>query len=713
MYDQILLDKKIFFNEKHNEYALVTVIFPFRYSEDRPDAFKRIELAISRINNSKINIIVVDSGSEFNTSNILKKICSKYHCSYTFVDTRNEIFSIGLARDIGVILSKTKYVFFQDIDLISYDEFYDELINDSHKINKDEKIYLSYPCFYLSSDASNEHEKICESDFREYYYNLYLTKNDYINNVAVSSSAILIDRRHYMGVGGHDPDFLGHGFEDFDLISRLANLDNRYIRPRDYYTDYKSWNPKEYLGFRSYFRNYGINQLLNQKFLIHIHHQNKRSSEYIKSNENNKIILKDKLLQYDKFKTHPTALPFLNGMKTLALGDKNSAFFKSINYCLPEFGEIVFRSEHDFLNTKDFLSYLKNNKFNQVILPNPYGNNRRNFFYKALRENKIRYYVSDRGCLVDSFFFDPNGFNADSSSYHEEYWNNKLNDYEKENVIRYIRNQNISDSSLEKQSFRISKNKLIDKLKIKHNKKVLFIPLQRPSDTVCKYFTKKIGGYNNFIRCINEVSKLIDNEWIIVVKKHPLESNSPELDKNIVISNENVHFKDLLNLSSAVLLLNSGVGVHALMMNKPVITMGEAFYDHKTLTNKASTAIEVNECIHNLKKPCEESIYRFINHLLNFYSFGIPHQQNQKKSDGNFFGVTRYVDFYKINIPFIYSLERKYRVEPIIKSSSPFFDRYRTFFDNRNIIENDKKNILSTNQINYKPKWLLLLTKFF
>ena len=81
----------------------ITVIFPFRYSVDRADAFDRIKLALSRIKNRNISVMVVDSGSEDDKAKIVQSLCQKHSAEYVYIDTKNELFSIGLARDVGVL----------------------------------------------------------------------------------------------------------------------------------------------------------------------------------------------------------------------------------------------------------------------------------------------------------------------------------------------------------------------------------------------------------------------------------------------------------------------------------------------------------------------------------------------------------------------------------------------------------------------------------
>lgn len=71
--------------------------------------------------------------------------------------------------------------------------------------------------------------------------------------------------------------------------------------------------------------------------------------------------------------------------------------------------------------------------------------------YRYVRKYDIEYIICERGALPGTFFFDKNGFLADSSSYHESNWARELNNDEKCNILKYIQNLFSSENTLEKQ----------------------------------------------------------------------------------------------------------------------------------------------------------------------------------------------------------------------------------------------------------------------
>src|SRR5690606_1369079 len=150
------------------------------------------------------------------------------------------------------------------------------------------------------------------------------------------------------------------------------------------------------------------------------------------------------------------------------------------------------------------------------------------------------YLVCERGALRNSVFFDPNGFNAESKSYDPLLWDKELSEKARKTTLEYIFQEKSLDESLEKQEDRISVDEIYRKLNISKGKKILFVPLQRPSDTVIKYFCGPIGNYDNFLTLINSLAHALPRDWEIVVKRHPLEVENPKLEGVIFANNINV-----------------------------------------------------------------------------------------------------------------------------------------------------------------------------
>jgi len=335
----------------------------------------------------------------------------------------------------------------------------------------------------------------------------------------------------------------------------------------------------------------------------------------------------------------------------LALGDRFSAAYQSIEHELINKGNIRYKHENSFKNVADALEYIKTSAplINLVVMPNPYGNKRRMYIYEELKKLQFPVVVFDRGALPDSWFFDT-GFNADSDSYHPLIWDKTLEKEVKIDIINYIDSVKKTGKALEEQGNRIGGKQLREELGLE-GKKIIFIPFQRPEDTVIKFFS---DGYNTFINEVDNLQKnlqkVLGEEWVILAKKHPLEISHPTSSISFVDDNTNIY--DLIELSEYVVLINSGVGVLSMLWEKPVLYFGEVFYGHKNINISVRSYKDV---LYHIKKGFQvdkESVYKFIAHLRNsVYSFGNFETEKVLQKDGSYRNITRYIDFYQVRFP--------------------------------------------------------------
>lgn len=338
-------------------------------------------------------------------------------------------------------------------------------------------------------------------------------------------------------------------------------------------------------------------------------------------------------------------------MKTLALGSKDSAFYKSISESLFTFGNITYKSEHDFKYVKDLEEFVVKNKIERVLMPNPYGNNKRNACYRKLKECGIDTVCSDRGALPDSWFFDT-GFNADSPSYSAKEWDYPLSEIEKSETDSYISSLIDADKALEAQGSRVGGEYLRENLGLV-GKKVLFVPMQRPEDTVIKHFSGAVDSLVDFVEKVSTIAdQLHDDNWVVVLKKHPLESDYiiPDSDRVKYVYNS-AHVNDLIEMSDAILLVNSGVGLLSMAWKKPVYHFGNAFYSIDGVNKNVSS---IEDAVASIKKGMDvdiEKVRRFYHHLINrVYSFATFETEKVKEKNGAYRNITRNINFRTLKV---------------------------------------------------------------
>lgn len=679
----------------------LSVIIPFRCeTESSYHLMSRLkDLILTFPNNPLIEFIVVDSGSKLNYQKECYKICLDNDVRYLYQDTLGQPFSIGSCRDFGVQYALGSAVSFLDVDLRVPSDFWPRLLllMEAWGISYYKKSFFSIPCLYLTQEGTIDFLKNGDNqlNFLDYYLRYLQGDTFAIENVASCSSVMVVDRNHYLSVGGHDLGFRGHGYEDFELYHRLLCEEGIIPKSDDYYLDQKTWKTSTYKGFRSHLSIIGRPAMMMSLFVIHLWHPRPKdvsfySSESLTSNRN---IWQDKFKEFEKNRINPA--PLVNKSIT----QDNLLFFAkssespaavSLKDVFPHLGKVIYIDERNFtdhygkLNEDDLISMLETFNISKIVFPNPYGNKDRLTIYQWCIRNNFPFYCYDRGALPDSWFFDPKGFNSDSESYLPKYWDKELNSKQKEEVNEYIKNCIYGNNFLEHQSKKIGGEALGNKLQL-GSKKVLFVPLQRPSDTVIKYMCGEIQTYYNFIKLIDKVAERLSSlGWVVLCKKHPLEKDSPHLHHAQYV-HQDTHFIDLLELADRVALINSGVGVYCMMMEKPCYIFGDAFYSFNGINKRISSLdIEDRGEIDVLSKYIIKGFEvdkikadRFIYYLKNnFYSFGKSKTIRKEESDGSMRNIATGIDFYELNIDEknIFSYEKNER--PKIELSAPIFERY-------------------------------------
>ncbi len=109
----------------------------------------------------------------------------------------------------------------------------------------------------------------------------------------------------------------------------------------------------------------------------------------------------------------------------------------------------------------------------------------------------------------------------------------------------------------------------------------VFVPFQVPSDMQVTLHSPWVQDMVAFLDVIRDAADRNPNETF-VIKEHPSFKISVkglrEPHPRVIFANDNVT-SDLIEGARAVITLNSTVGIEGLMLDKPVITLGEACYN--------------------------------------------------------------------------------------------------------------------------------------
>lgn len=665
----------------NNKESSLGVIVPLRVSTDRQDAIDRLQfLKMDAACPNDVTFLIIDDGSPIEYSNKILAKCKEYNLGYAKINSESSIFSIGRCRNVGAMLLKTEYILFQDVDLMIYDGFYNTLLTeiDIQDLNSNARDFLMVPYIFLTEYGTKEYLKLNERKRRQFFLHKAIIGDDnYIEKISCGTSATVYRRIYFLARGGNDDRFEGWGYEDLECNARCFRHANKFPTPSNWALDYKNFfTICEYKGWKSGYRLFG--DLLFTKGIATFHAWHPTGvagSSYLSTVEKNRKLFNELLSKHSsKHISDPPHLPDLSQGRTLLF---RSNPFVSQREFAPRWGEILLMDESQFIDENSFLTYISENNISRVVFHNPYANEKMHILYQICRNQQIKYFVCERGALDRSFFFDPNGFLDDSSSYAPEKWDHPISLQAEKNVLDYIRLEKAGDNALESQNSRIGARNLRRQLGISSAQKVLFVALQRPGDSATRFFCGKTT-YHDYYTLIANIVEQLPEEWVAVIKKHPLEDEIPNFGSKAIFANDS-HFKDLLSLSNAVLTFNSGIGILAMLWNIPVFLVGRAFYAHEDINKTVTCAKDILYWIDQNFSPDFEKIKRFIHYLaFEFYSFGDFITKPVLLTDGSRMTATTDIKIEVIRGLFDsdYHLINRKRAE--LSWNSLLYDRYRS-----------------------------------
>ncbi|MDB4453084.1 glycosyltransferase [bacterium] len=655
----------------------ITVCIPLRIT--RLNVYLLHRLSFLRLDSSAhefVNVLVVDDGSKFSFSKRLQEVCSELGYEYKKIKIPSGVFSIGRCRNFAARHAKTRYVFFQDVDLIPPEGFYKKL-NDEilvTKLQERNNHMIMIPVSYLTEAATESYLASPSIEKAQALIDATIMRSaDFIVKFSTGTSACLYDRYFYLSCGGNDEDFSGWGFEDLEFNTRMIRHSKLFPLPDDFSTDIGPFDGQySYRGWKSVYRLFGDRSLYKGVMLFHASHPIDDDSRYMAKRDKNKQLFIRKLNEFGTHKTEPVALACAAQGKTLLFRENAFTFNRRIR---PFLGEIKRETEDLFPDIGAFRSYVESNKITRVMFHNPYATTGMQNLFSWCRELRLSFVIAERGALNDSIFYDTSGFLADSKLFAEELWNRPLDAKQTQLVEGYVLDvKHNCDATLEAQGGRYSESELREKLNLTRDEKLILVCFQRPSDTATRFFRGPCGGYSNFVSLIKELSEVLPSGYRLACKTHPLEDQAEDVSCDWV---DDVHLYDLFAVASKVIVFNSGAGLQALVWGVPVITCGDAFYSNDRFVTSAGSCQELLSILSEEDEILNgEYFYRFLHYLLvDYYSFGTFSTRSVRLETGERITATTDILFSRINFE---GIKASYHAGKVIDSwSSMLFDRYR------------------------------------
>lgn len=572
--------------------ADITLVICLRAHEDNPWVIDRLE-ALHQYYDPAPNILIIDFGSIGIYRDKIETICRERDFRHAYVADQ-DVYSISHSRNAALKHVGTRFIFFCDIDFVFVRDFFRDLCRCATAASMHEvfDVVLGMPAYHISKESTHRIETLEDPGLRSEALNRlgfeaqYEAFGENVEFIAPYSNNFLVTREFFDLIGGYNTVFRGHGSEDFEFFCRAAHY-SRYlpipeVLEEDCYGASKStfFGVKSYRGFRS------LNQLFasrSERFGLrayHMWHPLVNSSAWRKLNDWKRRKLHQALGEYIGDTRRLLSIDGIVREKTALCVCKHPEHW---GYMAPLrlHGYKLIPVFDDDPHTLGFVSDLVSSRsIDAYAVFNPYMSSHSEFFPSFLGAKKagIETIVIERGALPGTVYY------SDEVSYGSERFlsnaleNLHLSESEKAETKTYIRKLREGSLVLEKSTDRAATARKFRSLD-NALKQVIFIPLQLEDDMAVTKFVRKAQSYDDFVAALPEVCRS-NQDVLFIVKPHPLSKGEfHRLPENVVIADrsDNVHL--LLDYCSAVVCYNSGVGLLAACHGKPLVTVGNAFYN--------------------------------------------------------------------------------------------------------------------------------------
>jgi len=161
--------------------------------------------------------------------------------------------------------------------------------------------------------------------------------------------------------------------------------------------------------------------------------------------------------------------------------------------------------------------------------------------------------------------------------------------------------------------------KALDQKPIKPPKKYIFVPFQVDVDSQIALYSPWIKSMEALFEVLEKLTRYLPEGWAFVLKEHPdrivdySHIRTRADGKKLIFANGNDSV-ELMKNASALLTINSSMGVQGLLFDYPVITVGQSCYSFPGLAEHAENLAESIELIKQIDRlPVDrEARVRFI-----------------------------------------------------------------------------------------------------
>lgn len=584
----------------------ITMIFCVRLHTGNPWIAARLDMMACYYDPCP-PILVVDFGSKPHEAEIISTICQRRGYQYHFVDDSG-VFSLSKARNIGASLCTTDFIFFCDPDFVTERDSFRHLAYTARAMNMREiiDVIINPPAFHLGASETELFENAGDHEQKSillrrlsFTLNYSETSRKDERYVAPYSNVFLITRKMFSLIGGYDTSFRGHGSEDFEFLLRYCIHAGLLPLPADPTTN--SFGPltadfyraKPYAGYRRLFELMSMpTEALGMK-VFHLHHPRARDQEWYAEGDSKREKFNIATSKYIDEHYQLLSVDHLDRKKKIACLCKNRdtwGYFlplRSLDYELIP----IFDDKPETITALE--TALRCGDIDDIAIFNPYMKSHKAFhrvfvLAKELHRDTI---VIERGALPETIYYDDDVCYISDNFSEEAFLATSFDPIELEEASRYVQRLRVGDKTLEEMDCyyeTMDTYSFVSDLKCP----VYFIPLQLEDDMAVTMFIKGEQTYQDFVKSIPVI---IENntDVIFIIKPHPLSKTEIDVNSdNVIIAGRNDNIHCLIDISTATLCYNSGVGLLSVIHGKPTATLGNAFYNIAGAGYKAKSAAD-------------------------------------------------------------------------------------------------------------------------
>ncbi|WP_234463913.1 capsular polysaccharide export protein, LipB/KpsS family [Paracoccus caeni] len=568
----------------------ITMIICIRSHSENPWVLDRL-MALHSMYRPAPRIRIVDFGSEPDHSSQIEIICAESGFGYTFVEDK-EVFSLAKARNIGASESDTDLLFFSDIDFVFPSDFFAELASAASSLAARSKIDVLLMCsaVHMSETASSEFVSLADPLTRSVflrqlgYRSIFEQFGKSVQFVAPYSNVFMINKKLFSLAGGYDENFRGHGSEDFEFITRVNLFTGHFPMPRELTVDSGGptkadfFKAKNYEGFRALNTAISLPGQLNGLRAFHLYHPTPQDDWRV-NNDWKRNKLKERMSRYAVNEERIIEIDYLpRKMKALCicLHKDHWGYFAPLRLAGYEIVPIY---DSAVKIISEAAQRIISGEVDALAIYNPYMDSHRKFlglFHVARKYCKT--IVVERGALPGSIYYASDVAYASDEFSIDSFFSYTPSAGEISKASLYMDMLRTGGSMLEAgdpYSFTMKKYFPLSVL----DKKIIFIPLQMSEDMAVTMFVNGRQKYDEFSDSINDIAA--DNDDVIfVVKPHPLTKGAISLKgHNVIVADRSDNIHAIIDICDAVVAYNSGVALLAMAHQKPVWTVGNAYFN--------------------------------------------------------------------------------------------------------------------------------------